>query len=70
MADAKRARPGPGHFALLNKEETQIDLLLSEAFLTSFVIVYKTKLNDRIEHNRLSHRLHYKLNLNHTYKQQ
>ena len=51
IAAAKRARPEPGHFALLNKGEAQIDLLLSEAiyFLRAFVIVYKTKLNDRIE---------------------
>ena len=57
MVAAKRARPGPGHFALLNKEEAQIDLLLSDAIYYSraFVTVYKTKLNDRIEHNRLSH---------------
>ena len=70
MAAAKRTRPEPGHFALLNKGEAQIDLLLSEAvyFSRAFVIVYKTKLNDRIEHNRLSHWLHYRLN--HTHKQQ
>ena len=53
MAAAKRARPGPGHFALLNRGEAQTDLLLSEAtyFSRAFVIVYKTKLIDRIEHN-------------------
>ena len=51
MAAANHARPEPGHFALLNKGEPQIDLLLSEAvyFSRAFVIVYKTKLNDRIE---------------------
>ena len=49
------AWPEPGHFALLNEGEAQIDLLLSEAiyFSHAFVIVYKIKLNDRIEHNRL-----------------
>ena len=49
----KRTRPGPGHFALLNRGEAQIDLLLSDAtyFSRAFVIVYKTKLIDRIEHN-------------------
>ena len=55
MAAAKRARPEPRHFAFLNKGEAQIDLLLSEAvyFSRAFVIVYKTKLNNRTEHNRL-----------------
>ena len=55
MAAATRARPEPGHFALLNKGEAQIDLLLYEAiyFSRAFVIVYKTKLNNIIEYNRL-----------------